>query len=140
AITADGSKIFVTNAADNSISVISASTNSVVATITSIVALETPWGIAIFGHANQQQSPEQMVASLTAAIQGMNIPKLGTSLTDQLHAVANDISSQNGLACVDLRAFANHVKAQTGKSITFAEAQQILMSVATIESALNCGG
>jgi hypothetical protein len=53
--------------------------------------------------------------------------------------VEADIASQNGLACQDLKAFVNHLKAQTGRSITFAEAQQLLAAVASLEVALNCG-
>lgn len=80
-----------------------------------------------------------MVANLINTIQGMNIPKLGSSLADQLQVVANDIATQNGLACSDLQASAQHVKAQAGKSITFADAQQLLQTIAAIEAVLNCG-
>jgi len=84
-------------------------------------------------------TPSQQVATLITAITQMSVPKLGTSLIDKLNQVLTDISSQNGLACSDLSAFLNQVKAQTGKSITAAQATQILGAVSSIQSALQCG-
>jgi hypothetical protein len=84
------------------------------------------------------QTPAQMVMSLIASVRAMNISKMGTNLTDQLQQIETDITVQNGLACGDLNAFANQVKAQTGKSIKTADAQKLLAAVASIESALNC--
>src|SRR5579884_388755 len=84
-------------------------------------------------------TPAQMVTNLITAVQGMNIPKQGTSLTDKLQQVENDINTQNGRACQDLKAFANQVKAQTGKTITANQASQILAAVAAIPAALSCG-
>ena len=83
--------------------------------------------------------PSTMVAILTTAVQNMQIPQQGTSLTDQLQHVETDINTQNGQACQDLKAFANHVKAQTGKTITTTQANQILTAAANIEAALKCG-
>ncbi len=138
AITPDGSKVFVTNIGDDSVSVINTSTNTVTATITAAGVLSAPYGIVIPQQA-AQKTPGQMVASLITTVQGMSITRLGNSLTNQLQVVETDINTQNGLACGDLRAFAHHVRAQTGKSITTAQANQLLAAVASIESALNCG-
>jgi uncharacterized repeat protein (TIGR01451 family) len=88
---------------------------------------------------NAPTGPAQMVASLIATLQGMNIPKQGTSLTDQLQQVATDIATNNGLACQDLAAFAHHINAQIGKTITAAQANQLLTAVASLASALKCG-
>jgi hypothetical protein len=63
----------------------------------------------------------------------MNIPKQGTNLTDKLRQVENDINSQNGRACQDLKALANQAKAQTGKTITATQASQILGAVAAFK-------
>lgn len=83
--------------------------------------------------------PAQMVGNLITTVQQMNIPQQGTSLVDQLQRVQTDISTQNGLACQDLANFASHVKAQTGKKITAAQASQIQTAVASLAAALNCG-
>jgi YVTN family beta-propeller protein len=145
AVSADGSEVFVTNAGalgvpttPSSISVINTATNTVTATITAAGIFSSPVGIAIQQQAFKQ-SPAQMVTSLLGAIQAMHLPKLGSSLTGQLQVVADDIAAQNGLECSDLAAFAHHVEAQSGKSITPADASQLLQTVASIEAALNCG-
>jgi hypothetical protein len=79
--------------------------------------------------------------SLTNALLGkvdaMNIPKQGTSLIDQLTTVLTDINNGTlGLACSDLQIFANHVKAQTGKGITTAQATTIMQYVAAISAGI----
>jgi hypothetical protein len=79
-----------------------------------------------------------MVASPITVVQGMQIPQQGTSLTDQLKTVAADINTQNGRACQDLLLFVNHVKAQRGKKITVAQANQLLAAAAAIQAALGC--
>ena len=81
--------------------------------------------------------PEVLTANLIATVTGMHI-QIVTSLTDQLHAVLNDIISNNGLACQDLNAFTNHVNAQTGNKITGAQAAIILAQVAKISAAIPC--
>jgi hypothetical protein len=88
---------------------------------------------------NAQKTPAQMVTDLISVVQQMNIPKQGTSLTDKLQRIANDIETQNGLACPDLVAFSNQVKAQKGKTVTAAQATQLLTAVAAIQAALGCG-
>jgi YVTN family beta-propeller protein len=138
AITPDGSKVFVSNIGEDSISVINTSTNTVTATITAAGILSAPYGIVIPQPA-ARKTPAQMIASLISTVQGMMIPRLGNSLTNQLLQVETDINTQNGLACGDLIAFAHHVRSQTGKSITTAQANRLLAAVASIESALNCG-
>jgi YVTN family beta-propeller protein len=135
AVTPDGSKVFVGNQYSSTVSVINTATHAV-ATITD-ASFNGPYGITI--QPGQTLTPAQMVAALIALVQGMNISQLGTSLTDQLQQVETDINTQNGLACQDLALFASHVKAQTGKKITTAQANQILAAVASIEAALKCG-
>jgi hypothetical protein len=84
-------------------------------------------------------TPAEMVANLITTVQGMKIPKQGTSLTNQLQVIAADITAQNGLACLDLLGFANHVKAQTGNSITSVQSKQILSAVTAIQAVPRCG-
>ena len=84
-------------------------------------------------------TPAQIVSNLIIGLQGMNITGLGTSFTDQLQQVETDLTANNGLACGDLVLFADHVKAQTGKKITIAQANQLLADVASIEAVLSCG-
>jgi hypothetical protein len=83
-------------------------------------------------------SPAQLVTNLVTTVQGMNITGQGTSLTDQLNQVETDITTNNGLACQDLLLFVNHVKAQRGKKITIAQANQLLAAAAAIQAALGC--
>jgi len=83
-------------------------------------------------------TPATMVSSLIAVVEEMNIPQQGTSLTDKLRQISSDITTQNGLACVDLTGFRNQVRAQTGRKITTAQADQLLAAAANIGSALNC--
>jgi hypothetical protein len=86
-----------------------------------------------------QKTPVQMVTDLIIVIQQMNIPKQGTSFTDKLQQVSTDITAQNGLACPDLGALTNQLKAQTGKSVTNSQASQLLAAIAQIQSAAGCG-
>jgi YVTN family beta-propeller protein len=88
AVSADGSEVFVTNAGalgvpttPSTVSVISTATNTVTATITAAGVFSSPVGIAIQQQASQQ-TPGQMVTSLIATVQGMDITRLGSSLID----------------------------------------------------------
>jgi hypothetical protein len=83
-------------------------------------------------------TPAAMVASLITVVEGMKIPQQGTSFIDKLRAISNDVTTQNGLACLDLIGFTNQVNAQAGKKITMAQAEQLLAAAASIGSALNC--
>ena len=85
-----------------------------------------------------QETPAQMVTDLIAAVQQMNIPKQGGSFSNQLQQIEADITAQNGRACLDLMGFVNHLKAQTGKTVTAAQANQIMTAVASISTALGC--
>ena len=90
-------------------------------------------------NSNTQETPAQLVSDLLAVVQQMQIPKQGVSFTNQLQQVETDINTNNGQACGDLAAFLNHLKAQTGKTVTVAQANQIMASVAKIQAALGCG-
>jgi hypothetical protein len=66
----------------------------------------------------------------------LNVPGLGNSLVAQITQVLSDLNNgTNGLACSDLQAFVNHVKAQTGKKITSAQAATIMQWVGWIAAA-----
>lgn len=84
-------------------------------------------------------TPASLVTMLLNEIQLGALPDIGHSLHDQLTQIAADISTNNGQACGDLRAFANHVRAQTGKKISEARSEFILTTVGIIESELHCG-
>ena len=81
--------------------------------------------------------PAELTGTLISTVIGMHI-QLGTSLTDQLNIVLQDLLNNNGLACQDLQAFVNHVKAQTGKMISRAQAAIIADQVAKISAAIPC--
>jgi hypothetical protein len=87
---------------------------------------------------DDEPSAEDLTEELITTVQGMQIPQLGGSLTNQLQTVMNDIATGNGLACQDLKAFSNHVKAQTGKKIKSAQASEIQNAVAEIKASLGC--
>jgi hypothetical protein len=76
--------------------------------------------------------------ALLGILNAWNIQKHGTSLIDQLTAVLTDINNNTtiGIACSDLQSFANHVKAQTGKAITTAQAATIMQYVAAISAGI----
>jgi hypothetical protein len=61
-----------------------------------------------------------------------------TSFTKQLQQVSTDVQVGNGQACSDLSLFVSHVKAQTGKQLTAAQAQQLLAGAAQIAVVLGC--
>ncbi|HWC96363.1 MAG TPA: hypothetical protein VG456_06435 [Candidatus Sulfopaludibacter sp.] len=88
---------------------------------------------------NSQPTPSQMASALLVTLQQMSIPKQGTSLSDQVTKVVNDINAQNGLACSDSLIFAAHVKAQTGKTVTATQSNQLLTAIGALEAALHCG-
>ncbi len=70
----------------------------------------------------------------------LTIPGLGTSLVDQVTQVLSDLShGTNGLACSDLQIFASHIKAQTGKKISTAQATTIMQWVGWIGAAIPGG-
>lgn len=79
-----------------------------------------------------------LVSMLLLEFQSGALPDIGNSFTHQLQAVAYDISTGNGLACADLKSFANHVRAQTGKKLTADQSAHILGQVALIRKGLNC--
>jgi hypothetical protein len=72
-------------------------------------------------------------SELLSLVTGLNIMQ-GTSLTDQLNTVLVDLNK----ACSDLTSFANHVRAQTGKAITSAQAATILQWEGSIAAAIPC--
>ncbi len=64
---------------------------------------------------------------------------LQTSLYSQLHAVLADLQANNiAKDCSDLTSFINHVKAQSGKGLTTAQATQLLTEAAVIKTRLGC--
>jgi hypothetical protein len=81
--------------------------------------------------------PAELTGSLISTVIGMHI-QLGTSLTDQLNTVLQDLLTHNGLACPDLNVFISHVQAQTGKKINPAQAATIADQVAKISAAIPC--
>jgi hypothetical protein len=64
---------------------------------------------------------------------------LQNSLDHQLQAVLADLRAQQiAQACRDLTSFINHVKAQSGKSLTTAQATKLLTEAAVIHTRLGC--
>jgi hypothetical protein len=63
--------------------------------------------------------------------------KPGKSFSAQVRAIRDAASSAD--ACVAMQDFVNHVNAQTGKSLTAAQAAEILATAAQIKPSLGCG-
>ena len=49
-------------------------------------------------------------------------------------------AAQRGGACGNLRAFMNHVRAQSGKKIAAADAADLLADAGAVRDSLGCGG
>jgi hypothetical protein len=85
-------------------------------------------------------TPAQKISDLQATVSGLGLPKglttaLNSTLQDALDALAVDDTAG---ACDALRAFLNQVKAQTGKKLTSAQAQQLTDAANDIRTQLGC--
>ena len=83
-------------------------------------------------------SPTIQLTMLKTQFQVGTLPDVGTSFTDQLQQVLNDIAGNNGLACSDLQIFAAHVNAQAGKKLTTQQAADIRFVVSQVAGELGC--
>jgi probable HAF family extracellular repeat protein len=82
-----------------------------------------------------------LVSQLLTQFQLGTLPNVGNSFIAQLLQVQRDIANNNyGVACQDLKAFSNHVKAQSGKKLSVEQANAILFSVSQIAASLQCEG
>ncbi len=84
--------------------------------------------------------PSLVISNLLTQFQSGVLPEPGKSMEQKLTAIANDVSSDNGLACSDLTAFANAVKAQSGKKVGASQAAYILTQAEDISTSLDCPG
>jgi len=81
------------------------------------------------------------ITSLLTTISGFKLSPGGSmsSFTTQLQQVTTDLQGAgNGQACSDLKIFISHVKAQTLKQLTAAQAQQMLAGAAQIAATIGC--
>jgi hypothetical protein len=70
-----------------------------------------------------------------ASVQGLGLPHgIERSLLAQLGA------AKRGGACDNLRAFMNHVRAQSGKKIAADDAADLLADAGAVRASLGCGG
>jgi len=95
------------------------------------------------GAAAQISSPSLLLAGLIAMVKEMNLKQgISNSLDAKLQGVQDALAAtQNGDqpgACNKMNAFIYEVNAQTGKSITQAQADQLLAVAAGIRTALGC--
>lgn len=67
------------------------------------------------------------------------LPDIGTSLLDQLQQIETDISTNDGQACTNLTTLIGHVKAQSGKKLTRAQANFIVTTLQNMQAELSCG-
>jgi predicted outer membrane repeat protein len=80
------------------------------------------------------------LADLLALVNGLPIAHgLKASLETQVHAVQADLQANNTTqACGDLGAFMHHVRAQAGKKLTTAQANQLLAAATNIMHVIGC--
>jgi hypothetical protein len=97
------------------------------------------------GAAAQVSTPPVLLAGLVALVKDMNLKQgISNSLDAKLQEAQNTLAAaQNGdlqTACNQMHAFINEVNAQTGKSISQAQANDLLSLAGIIRSALGCTG
>jgi len=81
------------------------------------------------------RSSAQMLSTLIATVAGLNFQQ-GVNL---LQSALNNFNKGNvGDACDQLNAFINKVQAQSGKSLSAVEANQLLLAAADAQRALGC--
>jgi subtilisin-like proprotein convertase family protein len=87
-----------------------------------------------------ETTPEQKIADLQATVAGLGLPHgLTTALNAKLQDALNDLNADDTAgACDSLQAFLNQVKAQTGKKLTTAQAQQLTDAANAIRTQLDC--
>lgn len=80
------------------------------------------------------------VTTQISAVQGLPIAhRIQSRLVAQLQAVQTAIqANKTAQACRDLTGYINHVKAQRGKGLTTAQANQLLAAATNIKKALAC--
>jgi len=86
------------------------------------------------------ESPAANIADLQATVAGLGLPKgLTTALNAKLQDALNDLNAGDTAgACDSLQAFLNQVKAQTGKGLTSAQAQELTDAASAIRTQLGC--
>jgi len=80
-------------------------------------------------------SPAQIVAKLMTAVASLNFQQGSNLLRNVLRALNN---GQFGAACNQMGAFINQVQGQSGKSLTVAQAAQLILSATNAKAALGC--
>jgi hypothetical protein len=80
-------------------------------------------------------SPAQITSNLITAVASINFQQ-GENLLR--NALSNLNSGNVGDACSQLGAFINQVRAQSGKSLTVAQANQLILSATDARAALGC--
>lgn len=85
-------------------------------------------------------SPSQSLSTLPILVQSFNLPAgIANSLNIKLQdAIAAANAGNNAAACHHLNAFTNQVRAQAGKALTAAQAEQLLGVAAQVRAALGC--
>lgn len=80
-------------------------------------------------------SPADLLTDQLALVSGVN----GTSFTDQLHIALDTLGAgDTASACADISAYTNHVRAQSGKHLSTALANQLLANAQVINGLLGC--
>jgi hypothetical protein len=83
------------------------------------------------------QSAQEQVADLIALVNGYQLDKLGTSLTDKLAAVQQSLeANEPTTASENLNAFIQQVEAQAGKRLTPEQATDLRNKALRIEAAI----
>jgi hypothetical protein len=80
------------------------------------------------------------VTSTISQVNSFGLPAdIQAGFDTQLQAVQTDLTNNNpAQACVDLTSFINHVQAQSGKHLTNAQANQLLVAARQVQAVLGC--
>ena len=84
--------------------------------------------------------PVLLTSNLINTVNSFNLPgQQANSFINQLHSVLADLNAGNtAQACGDLTGFINHVRAQSGKELTPAQASQLIAAAKQIQADLAC--
>jgi hypothetical protein len=81
----------------------------------------------------------QQTSNLITVVASLPAPPPGGSLTTKLQQILAYLNSGDLVgACITLKAFVNEVNAQTGKSISAADAAKLIQAAQTIQSSIGC--
>jgi YVTN family beta-propeller protein len=133
-VVAAGPLAYVANSGSNTVSVIDTGTNTIIA---SIPVGSGPVALGVF----IAPAPTGAADLLMRLVQEVTGAGPGKSLVNKVQVVLTAVrAGDTATACGELQGFLNEVRAQAGKKLTLAQAQQLTTEATSIRTLLNCGG